>query len=475
MTNPDFDVIVIGSGLGGLATALTAVENGVRNVLVVESEGVVGGSTRLCGGVVMGSRSRLQRASGVEDAEDDMFKEYMAINVWDVAAGPVERWAARSGETIDWLEDHGVPFYERLIFSGDDRRPRGHCVEGGGQAIIDALLGKCREAGIEFALGNRVDELIMSGGRVTGVRAGGEELTAEAVVVATGGFGANPDYMARHYEIAWVPGETFYIGADGARGDHLKFAEQIGAQVTGENRGLRMLNPGVDTLHEAFLPGWTVLLDRRGQRFCDETSPYGILDSLLKARDNVGYVVFDDAALRPPEHLAERYGDAYKQIWPNHAKFKPKHYNADVIEQHKDHERIHVADTLEGLAASVGIPAADFCGSIARYNHLVEAGEDTDFNKASKFLNPISTGPFYAVEVRPTAVAHTGYGLRIDDHGRVIGVDGSLVDGLYAAGECTGGIVGPTYSGSGSSLASAAGIGRMVGEAAAARVQAARV
>lgn len=467
MTAPDFDVVVIGSGLGGLASALTVVEHGARNVLVVESEGVLGGSTRLCGGVVMGSRSRLARAAGIEDAEDDMYNEYMAINGWDVAAGPVQRWAERSGETIDWLEDNGVPFYDRLIFSGDDRRPRGHCVEGGGQAIVDALVSKCREVGVEFAIGNRVDALIRSRGRVVGVRAGGEELTAGAVIVATGGFGANPELMAKHYPIAWIPGETFYIGADGARGDHLTFAEQVGAGVTGENRGLRMLNPGIDTLHEAFLPGWTVLLDNRGQRFSDETSPYGILDTLLKARDNVGYVVFDDAALRPPPELAERYGDAYKQIWPNHAKFKPKHYTADVIEQYKEHERVHIAHTLEALAGSAGISAKRFCGSIARYNALVDAGQDTDFNKASKFLNPISTSPFYAVEVRPTAVAHTGYGLRVDDHGRVIGVDGQLIEGLYAAGECTGGIVGPTYSGSGSSLASAAGIGRMAGEAAA--------
>ena len=447
MTGTDFDVIVIGSGLGGLAAALTAVERGCEDVLVVESEGVLGGSTRLCGGVVMGSRSRLARAAGIEDAEDDMFKEYMAINIWDVSAGPVQRWAGRSGETIDWLQDQRVPFYEQLIFSGDDRRPRGHCVEGGGQAIVDALVSKCREAGVELSLGNRVDALIYSDGRVTGVRSGGEELTAAAVIVATGGFGANAEYMARHYPIAWVPGETFYIGADGAQGDHLRFAEQVGAQVTGENRGLRMLNPGVDTLHEAFLPGWTILLDRGAQRFCDETAPYGILDSLLKARDNVGYVVFDDAALRPPPELAERYGDAYKQVWPNHAKFKPKHYSADVIEQYQDHERIHIADSLEALAESVGFPVADFCGTVARYERARGLRFRHRLREAGRFLNPIATGPFYAVEVRPTAVAHTGFGMRIDDHARVIGVDGHLIHGLYAAGECTGGIVGPTYGG----------------------------
>ncbi|HWD03497.1 MAG TPA: FAD-dependent oxidoreductase [Kribbella sp.] len=475
MDSLDFDVIVIGSGLAGLAAALTAKEHGAGSVLVVESEGVLGGSTRLSGGVVMGSRSRLQREAGIEDGEDDMFAEYLAINVWDVAAGPVKRWAARSGETIDWLADRGVPFYERLIFSGDDRRPRGHCVNGGGQAIIDALVPGCRDAGVEFALGNRVEELVRRDGRVVGVRAGGEELTCGAVIVASGGFGANPEHLAAHYPIAWIKGETFYIGADGARGDHLSFAEQAGAQVTGENRGLRMLNPGVDTLHEAFLPGWTILVDKRGQRFADETAPYGILDSLMKPRGDVGYVVFDDAALNPPAELAERYGDAYKQIWPNHAKFKPKHYTADVMAQFKDHERVHIAESLEALARSAGLPEDDFAGTVARYNQLVESGADSDFGKAAKFLNPISTAPFYAVEVRPTAIAHTGFGLRIDDHARVIGVDGSLIEGLYAAGECTGGIVGPTYSGSGSSLASAAGIGRMAGEAAAKHVLAARV
>lgn len=469
MTNHDFDVIVIGSGAAGLAAGLSALEQGA-SVLIVESQSEPGGSSRLAGGVVMASRSRLQQAAGIEDAEGNLFREYMSLNAWDLSAGPVQRWAEALGETIDWLQDHGVPFYEQLIFGGDESRPRGHCVDGGGQALVRALAAAYGARGGEIAFGRRVDSLAVEGDEVVGVVSGGETLTAAAVVLATGGFGANPERLAEFYPSAWVDGETFYIGAEGAQGDHLNFAEQLGAQLTGFDRGLRMLNPGVDKVHEAFLPGWTVLVDQNGRRFADETAPYGILDALMRNRDNVGYVIFDDACLNPPAELADRYRDAYKQVWPNHAAFRPKHYTAEVMELFADHERVHIAETVEELAASIGIPEVDLRGEIDRYNDLVEQGEDADYAKPAKFLNPLSTGPFYAVEVRPTAVAHTGYGLKIDESGRVLSQTGRVIAGLYAAGECTGGISGRVYVGSGSSLASATGFGRICGQTVAERI-----
>lgn len=464
MSATDFEVIVIGSGAAGLSAALSAVEQGCREVLVVESEKVVGGSSRLAGGVIMGSGSRLQRAAGIDDPPGALFREYMALNAWDVAAGPVQRWAARSGETIDWLADHGVKFFDRLIYSGEERVPRGHCVDGGGQALINALHSSCRRQGVEVALGRRVESLLVEDGTVRGVVSGGESLTAAAVVVATGGFGANPELLAEHYPSAWIPGWTWYIGADGARGDALRFAAQVGAQTTGKDRGLRTLDPGLAKLNEAFLPGWTVLLDADGRRFCDETAPYGLLDTLVRARGNRAHVVFDDAALRPPADKAERYRDAYKQVWPNHPPFKPKNYTADIIDEGVKNGKVHAADDIATLAEKLGLPPEQLCGEIDRYNAMAEAGVDSDFGKAGKFLMPISTPPFYAVDVRPVTVNHTGYGLRIDQYARVIGKNGRVIEGLYAAGECTGGIAGVTYMGSGSSLASACGFGRIAGE-----------
>lgn len=152
--------------------------------------------------------SRLQRKAGIEDGEDDMFSEYLAINVWDVNAGPVRRWAAHSGETIDWLQDHGCRSASASSSAGTTGVPVATVPRAAaGPSSTGGLAVSYRR--IEFAVGNRVDEFIRDGGRVTGVRAGGEELTADAVIVATGGFGANPDHLARHYPSAWVRADLF--------------------------------------------------------------------------------------------------------------------------------------------------------------------------------------------------------------------------------------------------------------------------
>lgn len=464
----DYDVIVIGSGAAGLSAAVSASEAGAGSVIIVDSEARVGGSSRLAGGVIMGAGSAVQRAAGIDDDPSDLVHEYLSLNGWDVAAGPVRRWAARTGETIDWLSGHGVPFFERLIFGGDERQARSHCVDGGGQALVDALHAAARSRGIDIALGQQVDRLLVADGVVTGIESGGERLTASCVVVATGGFGANPELLAQYFPSAWVSGWSWYIGAESSRGDHFAFADQVGAQITGFDRGLRTLDPGLAKLNEAFLPGWAVLVDEDGRRIIDETAPYGLMDQVLRAHGDRGFVVFDEAALRPPADLADSYRNSYKQVWPNHPPFRTKNYNADIIDDHLANggTKVFRADSLAELEAATGIPAGNLAGEINRYNTFAAEGVDHDHAKAGKFLMPLTTGPYYAIEVRALTVNLTACGLRIDEHARVLGRDGRVIGGLLAAGECTGGII-KTYIGSGNSLANACGFGRIAGESAA--------
>jgi fumarate reductase flavoprotein subunit len=462
----DVDVLVLGSGAAGLSAALAAREAGATRVLISEAGGEVGGSSRLSGGIVMGSGSSLQRAAGIEDSPADLFHEYMQLQRWDVAAGPVRRFAERSGATIDWLAAHGVPFFPRLIFGGDERAPRSHCVDGGGQALVDALHRACDAAGIDIALGRRVDRLLVEDGAVVGAAVGDDELRAGAVVIATGGFGASKALLERYFPSAWDAERTWYIGSDGAVGDGIVLGEQVGAQLAGHDRGLRTLGPGRTFLNEAFLPGWTVLLDATGRRFADETAPYGILDGLVRTHGNAAAVLLDHACLHPPADLTDRYRNCYKQVWPNHPPFQPRHYRSDIMDTLLADGRAVAADSPAALGSAVGLPA--LAGEVARYNAHCDAGEDADFGKKPQFLLPLRTAPFYAVPVRPVTVNVTGTGLRIDAAARVLGAEGRPVPGLFAAGECVGGLLGPVYMGSGNSLGLAAGVGRIAGEEAAA-------
>ncbi|MDO3402735.1 FAD-dependent oxidoreductase [Mycolicibacterium neoaurum] len=471
----DFDVIVVGSGAAGLCAAVTARESGAESVAVVDSETVVGGSSRLSGGVIMGSGSQLQRNAGIDDDPDDLVHEYLSLNGWDVARAPVSRWAKRTGKTIDWLAAHDVPFFERLIFGGDERAARSHCVDGGGEALVKALYSAALGAGVEFAMGRRVERLVQDGsGTVIGVESGGEILTAASVVVATGGFGANDELLAAHFPSAYVPGWSWYIGADSSRGDHFALADGVGAQITGRDRGLRTLDPGLAKLNEAFLPGWAVLVDGTGARMIDETAPYGLMDQVMRAHGDRAWVIFDDAALRPPAELADQYRHSYKQVWPNHPPFRTKNYNADIIDHHQETGGTKVlrGQSLAELAAELPLPPGRLAGEIGRYNDFASRGVDDDYGKAAKFLLPVTTAPFYAIEVRALTVNLTACGLRIDGQARVIGADGRPIPGLHAAGECTGGII-KTYIGSGNSLANACGFGRIAGEEAARRALAA--
>jgi fumarate reductase flavoprotein subunit len=254
-TDRDVDVLVVGSGAAGLAAALSARENGAGSVLVAEAEGVVGGSSRLSGGLTMGAGTRYQRALDITDDADSLFHDYMQLNQWKVETAVVRRLTELCGPAVEWLGDLGVQFYDQLVFGGDERVPRVHCPIGRGQAVVDVLSRHCRERGVEIALGRRVDRLLTDDGAVVGVAVGGDTITAGAVVIAAGGFGNSPDKLARFYPSAAATEWAWYIGAPGSRGDHLDLAEQVDAQLTGFNRGLRLLHANFARIYEAYLPG----------------------------------------------------------------------------------------------------------------------------------------------------------------------------------------------------------------------------
>jgi succinate dehydrogenase/fumarate reductase flavoprotein subunit len=463
----DVDVLVVGSGAAGLCAAISARQAGAT-VLIAESEGEVGGSSRLSGGVVMGAGTALQAAAGIDDDAERLYREYMALNQWQVVPGLVRRFADESGATVDWLVSLGVAFHDELIVGGDESRPRSHLAKGGGQGLVDALRRAATELGIDIALGRRVDRLLTDGtGAVTGAAVGDDEITAGATVITTGGFGANRSLLHERFPSVCHEDWTWYIGADGSRGDAFTLVAPIDGATEGHDRGLRTLEPHWIHRNEAMTPGWMVYVDGRARRFIDETAPYGLLDAMVGSRGNAVYAIFDDAAIHPDPDRAAFYRHAYKAVWPGHGPFEPRNWSGDVVDAVVAEGRLVPHDSIAGLAEAIGVDPTALVGTIERYNRFGVEGRDADFGKAGRFLAPVARPPFYGVLVRPTVVNLTASGLRIDADTRVLTNRGTPLPGLHAAGECVGGIIGPVYVGSGNSLGTCTTIGRVAGRTAA--------
>jgi fumarate reductase flavoprotein subunit len=465
----DYDVIVVGGGGSGLTAAHEALAHGAR-VLIVEAGDKLGGSTNLSGGHVYAAGTSVQRAAGVEgDTPEDAFNYVMMLNQYRLEPAVVRRLCDNAPAVIDWLIGLGVEFpVERLYAAGVDGHLRGHVPVGAGAAIVAALEGSIGGRA-DIALRTRVRELVIEEGRVVGIRVEGDTVRADAVVITTGGFGANPELLARHYPDAAMHGDwTWYIGAPHSQGDHLELGAAAGADVTGANRGLLLATPGFRKELEVYLPSWLVYVNREGRRFIDETMEYNIMSGVI--REQTGgecFAIFDDtarASAQPdPDTMALVKAGLATTSWLPEAL-------AEFIQTRK----LISAPTLEGLARLVGIRWPALQTTVETYNAYCEAGVDSAFGKVSSDWKPIRAGPFHAARMRPAIVCFTSMGLRIDEEARVHDRADRPIPGLFAAGESAGGVLGDRIFGGGSSMSNVLVYGRIAG-ANAARVRTSNV
>jgi fumarate reductase flavoprotein subunit len=460
----DYDVIVIGTGIAGHCAALEALAAGAR-VLMVDSEERIGGSSWLSTGILMGANTRFQREHGVtDDSPERLFQLYMAANQWLVQPSIAKRLCYEAGPTIDWLEQRGIE-YKELMKSGGEDRPRGH-VTAGGESIVTALAGQIsRYDRLDTVLKSRVDRLVMKQGAVTGIGVGEDTVSANAVVMAMGGMGADLDMIARwHAPAFWeAAAAPRYVGQPCARGDAVRLGQQIDVQIL-SGRGSR--SP-IWAFGGAYLPGWILVVNALGRRFFDETSSYGIAEVIFSAQPGaVGYAIFDDATKRSMNSYADVV-EHVKVVLPG-TESSQRLFISSAVDELVSAGKIIKSDTLQGLAQRLGVPPANLLGTVERYNGLVEHGFDDDYLKPAKSLRSIARAPFYAFDMHLPMFGLTGTGVRIDHNACVIHRDSRAVPGLFAAGECTGGVLGTMYVGSGNALANASTYGRIAGRSAAA-------
>lgn len=461
----DFDVIVVGGGGAGLSAAIEAHDAGA-NVIVIEADTKLGGATLLSSGVMYAAGTSVQRAAGIDDTPQAMFDYIMTLNQWALSPNLVWHMCQQSGPTVEWLISLGVDFPpDWLVLAGVDTVRRGHA-NGGGGGIGRALINAVGVRDITTALGTRVEALIVENGRVSGIRADGTELTGSSVVIGTGGFGNNFEMLQRLYPSVAAHGEKWVwaVSRDVVfnMGDGITIAEEIGAGVVGVDTGLVNMTTGLIGKNiEGYLPPWVILVNEEGRRFMAEYTPYNVSGPLLSEQTGQhAFAIFDHVA------LVEAGGNA-AYLDKIHSGQAMTSFDAMVIEQAVRDGRVKSSDTLDGLAAQIGIDAMTLQQTVSVYNADCEDGEDTVFLKKAQRLFPLKDAPFYAVEVRPTVIGLTAAGLEIDVRGQVLDLHQRPIPGLYAGGEVLGCIHGKRYAGSGNSIASAVIWGRTAGAAAA--------
>jgi fumarate reductase flavoprotein subunit len=435
----EFDLVAIGGGFAGLVAALRGAELGLRTAVVEKgADERYLCSSRWAGGIFHVSyhdvksppaelKAAIERAtSGETDPE--------------LAAAIAED----CGRTMDWLAAQDAHFTSaspiswhrwtlapaRAPVHGQDWRGRGP------DRMIAALKDRLERRQGRVFLGTRVTALRIEGGRCTGVAAsrGGADLTlsARAVVIADGGFPGDRELFRRH--IGPNPDRVLQRHAGTAIGDGLRMAEAAGAALTRLDRFYGHLLSR-DAMHDDGLWPYpqidavataAIVVDQSGRRLLDEgLGGISITNDLARLDDPLCATVICDAA------IWDKAGRA-AQIPPN----------PQLVE---GGGTLHEAETIEALAALAGIDAVALRATVDAYNAAVRDGRLAEMSPPrsvkSGAPNPIETPPFYAIPIC-AGITNTFGGVAIDGHGRVLRPDGSVIDGLYAAGGCTGGLEG---------------------------------
>jgi flavocytochrome c len=435
-------VIVVGAGISGLTTALELGRGGVE-VTIVDMSSVYGGHAVMSQGGISIIDSPLQRELGLEDSADLAYEDFIK---WGEGANEpwVRAYVDRSLPDIhDWLSELGVTF-ESVETAPGNSVDRFHQPAGRGIGLVTPIYHAClARANIQFAWDSQVTRLLVEDERVVGVealqlRTGKQvELKAQHVVLATGGFQSNLDMVREFWPEEFAFPKRILAGSGrNSVGHGHRLATRVGGELVnmdfqwnyftgipdprspGSNRGLSAANM------------WGIIVNPQGKRFANlHNWAKEVMPRLLRQERATLWFIFDEATRKEFVVSGSEWSDFEKVD--------------RVILQNK--ELVKKAATLEQLATLSGLPADQLVATVARYNRLVEAGVDEDFDRfgpdRSDYNNraspALATAPYYAMQAYPLTRKSMG-GVSIDLACRVLDKKKDPIPGLFAVGELTG-------------------------------------
>ena len=451
----NYDVVVIGAGGAGFSAAITA-RNAGANVVLLEKMPAVGGNSLISGAEMNVAKNWVQPKLGINDDSpelhaQDTFKggdgkgDMKVINVMTHEALDAAKWCR------DYL---GVRFEDdNLFFFGGHSRKRALIPVGHtGTEFIAKFQAKADELGIPVITNMKAEELIKDkDGRVVGVKAtmDGSEYTFNAkggVVLATGGFGANPEMVKKYNPKIDERFKT--TDAPGTTGEALYMAERAGAQLV--NMGYIQTYPicdpisgAIELIADARFDG-AIMLNQEGKRFVEELQRRDVLsEAILNQTGRYCWVLWND-----------KIGSISNTVKAH----------ANEYEAFTKQGIMTTCDDLKCIADFTKIPFDQLRKTVKRVSDMAGKGNDKDFNHRSGLVD-MQQGKYYVIKAVPST-HHTMGGVRINEKAEALTAEGKVIPGLWAAGEVTGVTHGTNRLG-GNAYTDIIVFGRIAGEAAA--------
>ena len=489
-TDMSCDVVVLGAGGAGMSAALTAVEQGAGSVIIVEKMSTTGGNTvRSTGGMNAADTPEqdlveFAEAAGVERTLASA-KETYGEALGDLIATVEQQWAdyqaapegyfdsvelfmldtlvggrnlndhalvnvlaSQSASGIAWLQSINANLESVGSFGGASvkriHRPlndQGQTVSVGGYLVPILTQNSEASDAITILFDTKANEIVMTDGNATGIKvenaSGSFTIDAKAVVIATGGFGANEEMY-----VSYNPGLAGFVttNAPGAMGEGIAMGQAVGADTVDMDQ--IQIHPTVEQATSALITeglrgDGAIMINQEGNRFCDEVGTRDVVSAqVIEQTGSYAYLIVD-----------QKMVDASSVI-------------AGYIKSGLTTE----GETIEALATAIDSDPDTLVATMNTWNDALAAGNDAEFGRTS-FANALDTAPFFAIKIAP-GVHHTMGGLKINTVCEVIDTQGNAIPGLFAAGEVAGGIHGANRLG-GNAVADIIVFGRIAGQSAA--------
>ncbi|NLO47703.1 MAG: FAD-binding protein [Clostridiales bacterium] len=453
------DVVIVGGGISGLATAARCTQLGLSCVVLEKYRGLVAHGAHIA---TIGSK--IQRENGVIIDKKQFARDWMRICGSRVNEDLLWLYINRSEEAFEWLLECGGSHVKAVLFGGNYRGPdfteyagthflektEGSKYKYSGAMLICEIFEDVAVSGDCTILRNtRVTQLEKTDGRVNAALAKCEDgkfrryAASHGVVLATGDIGGDPEMLRAFSPLGSKLSKNGYYPPGLNTGDGHKMGYWAGGAFENEPWALSL-----HLIAYAFYCFFFLHVNRLGNRFMNEDTwiQAKAIRCLMQPRGDWAYTIFDakwfDECAKLAQYGGGQFVDSLGAVYG-----RPWTENNDtqkMIDNYVQNGLCVRCDTIEELAAKIDVPIENLTKTVARYNELYDLGEDVDYGKRANLLTRIEKPPYYALKWGPALLNVFG-GLLIDTKMRVLNKDHKPVPGLLAVGNVSGGFYGVDY------------------------------